>query len=269
MGYEHLEIESDGPVATLWLNRPEKLNALSADIWADLPRAVAALDSDDSVRVIVLAGRGTAFTVGIDVNLLAGLRPEGPSEATRNLRLYQSIRRLQGTISSLADASKPVIAAVHGYCLGAGVNLISACDLRIASSDAVFSIRETRMGLVADIGALQRLPKIVGHATTTEMALTGDDYEAGWALGRGLVSSVADDRDQLMSAVYDLARGIAANSPLVTTGIKRVLKANDGHTIEEGLEFAAQWNSSFLLSNDLTEAIGAFMEKRPPDFKGE
>ena len=269
MGYEHLEIETDGPVATLWLNRPEKLNAMSADMWADLPRAVAALDGDDSVRVIVLTGRGTAFTVGIDVNMLVGLRPEGPSEATRNLHLYQEIRRLQGTISCLADVSKPVIAAVHGYCLGAGVDLISACDVRIASSDAVFSLRETRMGLVADIGALQRLPKIVGHATTAEMALTGDDYDAAWALGRGLVSSVADDRDRLMSAVYRLARRIAANSPLVTNGIKRVLRANHGHTIEEGLEFVAQWNSSFLLSNDLTEAISAFMEKRPPDFKGE
>jgi enoyl-CoA hydratase len=125
------------------------------------------------------------------------------------------------------------------------------------------------MGLVADIGALQRLPRIVGYATTAEMALTGDDYDAVWALRRGLVSSLADDQDQMMSAVYDLAGRIGANSPLVTTGIKRVLKANHGHTIEEGLEFVAQWNSSFLLSNDLTEAIGAFMEKRPPVFKGE
>ncbi|HJS71248.1 MAG TPA: crotonase/enoyl-CoA hydratase family protein [Acidimicrobiia bacterium] len=266
--YQHLEVEREGRVATLWLNRPEKLNAMSEDMWTDIPRAVAELDADDDIRVIVLAGRGKAFTVGIDVDMLAGLRPGGPSPSTENFQLYSEIKRLQGTVSCLAQTAKPVIAAIHGYCLGAGANLISACDIRLASSEAVFSIRETKMGLVADIGALQRLPGIVGNGVTAEMAMTGADYPASWALEKGLVSKVFDDPQALHAGARDLALQIAENSPLVTRGIKRILQANDGRTIDQSLDYMAQWNASFLISNDLYEAISAFLEKRDPDFTG-
>jgi enoyl-CoA hydratase len=268
MGFDHLEIEKDGRVATLWLNRPEKLNALSADMWADLPDAVSELDRDEEIRVIVLAGRGRAFTVGIDITMLTELQPAGPSPARGNFHIYTEIKRLQGTVNSLADTAKPVIAAIHGYCLGAGINLISACDIRLASEDAVFSIRETKMGLVADIGALQRLPGIVGNGVTAEMALTGADYSASWAREHGLVSRVLTDPDTLLATARELADEIASNSPLVTQGIKRILQSNDGRTIEQALDYVAQWNSSFLVSNDLLEAINAFNEKRDPDFTG-
>lgn len=268
MPYAHLEIERDGPVATVWFNRPEKLNALSADMWSDLPDAIEELDRSEEIRVIVLAGRGSAFTVGIDITMLAGLQPSGPSPARGNFHIYTEIKRLQGTVNSLADTAKPVIAAVHGYCLGAGVNLISACDIRVASEDAVFSIRETKMGLVADIGALQRLPRIVGNGVTAEMALTGADYPASWAREHGLVTQVFDNAEDLLTGARELADEIASNSPLVTQGIKRILQSNDGRTIEQSLDYVAQWNSSFLVSNDLLEAINAFNEKRDPDFTG-
>ncbi len=268
MGFEHLEIEKEGHVATLWLNRPEKLNALSDDMWADIPTAVDELDADDRTRVIVLAGRGDAFTVGIDINMLSGLRPTGASPAVGNLELYRTIKRLQKTVSCFAETTKPVIAAVHGYCLGAGTNLISACDIRLAAADAQFSIRETKMGLVADIGALQRLPGIVGNGVVAEMAMTGADYPAEWALDKGLVNQVFPDAGALMAGAAGLARRIAANSPLVTQGIKQILQANDGRTIEQALDYMAQWNSSFLISNDLTEAMSAFLEKRDPDYTG-
>ena len=268
MPFEHLEIEKSGHVATLWLNRPEKLNALSEDMWADIPAAVAELHDDESVRVIVLAGRGTAFSVGIDVNMLAGIQPSGDSPAAGNLELYRTIKRLQGTVSCFAETAKPVIAGIHGYCLGAGANLISACDIRLASADAVFSIRETRMGLVADIGALQRLPAIVGSGVTAEMAMTGADYDADWALQRGLVSRVLDDVESLIAHARELAEQIASNSPLVTQGVKLILQANDGRTIDQALDYVAQWNSSFLISNDLMEAMSAFREKRNPDYTG-
>lgn len=268
MPFEHVEIEKSAHIATLWLNRPEKLNALSEDMWADLPKAVSELDEDPDVRVIVLAGRGKAFTVGIDVNMLAGIQPSGDSPAAGNLELYRTIKRLQRTVSGFAETAKPVIAAVHGYCLGAGANIISACDIRLASSDAIFSIRETKMGLVADIGALQRLPAIVGNGVTSEMAMTGADYPAGWALQRGLVSEIFDDADSLFVGAQRLAEQIAANSPLVTQGIKRILQANDGRTVDQALDYMAQWNSSFLISNDLMEAMNAFIEKRDPDYTG-
>ncbi|HEX6221202.1 MAG TPA: crotonase/enoyl-CoA hydratase family protein [Acidimicrobiia bacterium] len=268
MAYQHLEIEQTDHVATLWLNRPDKLNALSEGMWADIPEAVARLDDDRDVRVIVLAGRGKAFSVGIDVNMLAGIQPTGASPAVGNLELYRTIKRLQKTVSCFAETAKPVIAAVNGYCLGAGANLISACDIRLASADAVFSIRETKMGLVADIGALQRLPAIVGNGVTAEMALTGADYPADWAQARGLVSQVFEDSDALLEGVMKLADQIAANSPLVTQGIKRILQANDGRTVDQALDYMAQWNSSFLISNDLMEAMNAFMENRDPDYSG-
>ena len=268
MGYQHLEIETDERVATLWLNRPEKRNALSEDMWADLPAAMADLDDDNSVRVVVLAGRGPAFSVGIDLNMLTELHTGGESSADSNMKLYQTIQRLQRTITCLAKSPKPVIAAVHGYCLGAGVDLITACDIRLAAADAVFSVRETRMGLVADVGSLQRLPSIVGSGVTAEMAYTGGDFDANWAKHRGLVNKVYEDHEAVMEAALQLAKDIAANSPLVTQGIKKVLAAADGQTVEEALDYVAHWNSSFLMSNDLMEAISAFMEKREPDFKG-
>jgi len=268
MGFQHLEIARSGHVATLWLNRPDKLNALSEDMWNDIPEAVGHLDDDDTIRVIVLAGRGKAFTVGIDLNLLTSLQPNGPSPASGNRHLYSEIKRLQNTVSCFAETAKPVIAAIHGYCLGAGANLISACDIRLASSDAAISIRETKMGLVADIGALQRLPAIVGSGVTAEMAMTGADYPASWALEHGLVNRVYEDQDVLMKGARDLADEIAANSPLVTQGVKRILQANDGRTVDQALDYMAQWNSSFLISNDLMEAMNAFMDKRDPDYTG-
>lgn len=268
MGYNHLEIERDGHVATLWLNRPEKLNALSEDMWEDIPDAIAELDGDPGTRVVILAGRGEAFTAGIDVDMLTSMRPGGRSPAEANLHLYSEIKRLQGTVSSFAETAKPVIAAVHGYCLGAGMNIISACDIRLAASDAGFSIRETRMGLVADIGVLQRLPAIVGDGVTTEMAMTGAVYPADWALGHGLISDIFEDFDGLLEAARQLAGQIAANSPLVTSGIKRIIQANHGRTVDQALDYMAQWNSSFLISNDLAEAMDAFVEKRDPNYTG-
>ena len=268
MGYQHIEITQDGSVATLWLNRPEKQNAMSADMWADIPAAVGDLDADESVRAIVLAGRGPSLTVGIDINMLAGLKPTGTSEAENNMSLYRKILELQQTASCFAATAKPVIAAVHGYCLGAGIDLITAADIRLASADAVFSVRETKMALVADIGSLQRLPAIVGAGVTAEMAYTGDDYSAAWAKERRLVNDVFEDVDQLHQAAADLAKRIAANSPLVVQGVKQILAAADGQTVDEALDYVAQWNASFLFSNDLMEAVNAFMEKRDPDFNG-
>jgi enoyl-CoA hydratase len=269
MGYQHIEVERDGPVAILWLNRPDKRNAMSADMWEDLPAAMTELDSDDSVRVVVLAGRGPAFTVGIDIAMLASMQPAVGSQAVANMKLYQLVKRMQRTAGCFAVSMKPVIAAVHGYCLGAGMDLITACDIRLAAADAVFSVRETRMGLVADVGTLQRLPAIVGPGHTAELALTGKDIDADTALRIGLVNRVVADHDSVIGAARELAREIAANSPLVTSGIKQVLAANDGRTVEQALDYVAQWNASYLMSNDLIEAVTAFMEKRDPEFKGE
>ena len=268
VGYQHLEIEKKGHVATLWLNRPQKRNAMSEDMWADIPSAIGDLNSDASVRVVILAGRGPAFSVGIDLDMLAGLQPDGGSTAVSSLVVYNKVLELQQTASCFADSPKPVIAAVHGYCLGAGMDLITACDIRLAARNSVFSVRETKMGMVADIGSLQRLPGIVGAGATAEMAYTGGDFTADWAKSHGLVNDVYESHDELITAAEGLAATIASNSPLVTFGIKKVLAAGDGRTVQEALDYVAQWNASFLFSNDLKEALTAFMEGRDPDFTG-
>jgi enoyl-CoA hydratase len=266
--YQHIEIEKQESTAILWLNRPGKLNAMSSDMWEDIPKAVAQLNKDDSTRCIVVAGRGRAFSVGIDLTMLAGLQPDAPSAAATAQMTYEIIRRLQETNSCFANSPKPVIAAIHGFCLGEGINLVTACDIRLAARNAIFSVRETRMGLVADVGVLQRLPSIIGDGHTAELSFTGRDISAERSLEIGLVSHIYADHDSLMKGALALASEIGANSPLVVSGVKKVLAANRGRTTDEALEFVARWNSAYLYSNDLHEAIAAFIEKREPDFHG-
>jgi enoyl-CoA hydratase len=176
---------------------------------------------------------------------------------------------MQATMTSVADCPKPVIAAVHGWCIGGGVDLITACDIRLAAADAVFSVRETRIAIVADVGTLQRLPGIVGDGHVAELAFTGKDVPAARAKEIGLVNDVHPDSAALHTAAHALAAEIAANSPLAVQGTKAVLRASRNRSVADGLDYVAVWNSAFFPSNDLTEAMSAFIEKRPPAFKGE
>jgi len=265
---QHVEVAVENGIGWLWLNRPEKLNALSEDMWEDIPAAVAALDRNPDVRVIVVAGRGPAFTVGIDIGMLASLNADGPSEAARNQATYLKVKELQGTFSCLAESPVPVIAAIHGYCLGGGIDLITACDIRLASADAVFSIRETRMGIVADVGTLQRLPHIISPAHVAELAYTGADIDAARAAEIGLLNHVYEDAAAVWAAAGELAATIAANSPLVVKGIKSVLRAGRDKSEADALDYAALWNAAFIRSSDITEAMSAFFEKRPPKYTG-
>ena len=184
------------------------------------------------------------------------------------MRLYREIRRLQGSISAVAACRKPVIAAVHGYCLGGGIDLITACDVRLASADAVFSVRETKIAIVADVGTLQRLPRIIGSGHVAELVYTGKDIDAERACQMGLVNAVHADRESAVAAALDMAAEMAANSPTAVQGAKEVLRACADMTVDEGLDHVALWNSAFVFSDDVTEAMTAFLEKRPPHFTG-
>ena len=273
---EVLTLEVDGHVATLWLDREEARNAMGSALWRALPQAAAQVASDPAIRVLVLAAKGPHFTVGLDLKEFGGGFAEGvtsttsSSKALANATGYQMVRRMQDSVTSIAKLSVPVIAAVHGYCIGGGVDLISACDIRLCSSDTVFSVREAKVAIVADLGTLQRLPRIVSAGHVAELAFTGKDIDAARALAIGLVNSVHEAGSEgVMRAAYDLAHEIAANSPLAVQGTKAVLAANDGRTIDEGLEFVANWNSMYLQSNDLREAMMAFLERRAPVFTGD
>jgi enoyl-CoA hydratase len=288
-----LSVERDGAVATLWLDRPEARNAMGQPFWDDLPGAMEELSHDSAVRVVVVAARGPHFSVGLDLKAMAGLltgndassavaapggtRTDGPatgnggrrpSNAEQAVMARRGILRMQSSVTAVADCPKPVVAAIHGYCIGGGVDLISACDIRLASSDAVFSVRETRVAIVADLGSLQRLPRIIGQGHVAELALTGKDIPASRAREIGLVNDVLPDADSARRAAQDLANEIAANSPLAVQGTKAVLRACEGKSVADGLDYVATWNAGFLASDDLAEAMSAFIERRQPEFKG-
>ena len=276
MNYEHLQIERDAAgIAVLWLARTEKLNALNRALWDEIPAAVARLDADPAVRVIVLAGQGKAFCAGIDLPdhapaLTKGesISGRGESAVGRRRALYDDIRRYQRAVSSLAITNKPVIAAVHGACLGAGMDLITACDLRLASADAVFSVRETRIAMVADVGTLQRLPRIVGEGAARELIFTGRDIDAARARELGLVSEMLPDVAALHLRSREVAAEIAAHSPLAVQGAKQVLGFSERREVDAGLDYVAAWNAAFMHSDDLGEAVTAFLERRKPEFRG-
>jgi enoyl-CoA hydratase len=267
-------VERDGHVATLWLDSPERRNAMGPDFWADLPRIMDGLSDDDDVRCVVIAAKGPHFTVGLDLKTMGGTVAGGgssgssSSQAGRAARFYKDVHRLQRSITSVADCPKPVIAAVHGYCIGGGVDLITACDIRLASAEAKFSVRETKIAIVADVGTLQRLPRVISKGHVAELAYTGKDIDADRAREIGLVNDVLPDPESLWKAAGAMAAEIAANSPLAVQGTKQVLRACEDRTIEEGLDYVAVWNAAFLQSNDLLEAMAAFMEKRPGNFTG-
>jgi enoyl-CoA hydratase len=270
---EVLTLERDGHVATIWLDSPERRNAMGPDLWNDLPAMMEEVSDDDEVRAVVVAARGPAFTVGLDLKTMgaavAGDGSGSASEAARRRIALRGIKRLQGSINAVADCPKPVIAAVHGWCIGGGIDLITACDIRLASADAVFSVRETKIAIVADLGTLQRLPGIVARGHVAELAYTGKDIRADRAAEIGLVNQVLPDADACHKTAHELAAEIASNSPLAVQGTKAVLRASEGRTVAEGLDYVGVWNAAFLASNDLTEAFTAFVEKRPPKFTGQ
>jgi enoyl-CoA hydratase len=268
---EVLALEVEGSVATLWLDRPDARNALGKAFWRDLGLAACEVARLDDVRVLVIAAKGPHFSVGLDLKEFAGITArESVSPATANAARYAGIRDWQASVTAIAELPMPVIAAVHGYCIGGGVDLITACDVRLCSSDAIFSVREAKVAIVADLGTLQRLPKIVSAGHLAELAFTGTDIDASRAAQIGLVNDVrGGNAIAVLEAAYELAHEIAANSPLAVRGTKAVIAANEGRTVDEGLEFVARWNTMYLQSNDLTEALSAFVERRAPNFTGD
>jgi enoyl-CoA hydratase len=270
--YPSLRIEQSEGVAELVLTGPGKGNALGPDFWRDMPEALRALDADDAVRVILLRGDGAHFTYGLD--LMAMMESLGPLVSGENnlalerTRLLQLIERMQASTLGLARCRKPVLAAVQGWCIGGGMDLIAACDFRYCSQEAKFSLREVKVGITADLGALQWLPRIIGEGHTRELAYTGGDIDAARALQMGLVNQVFATPEELLAAARATARKIADNPPLVVQGAKQVLEYCADKSVADGLRYVAVWNSAFLQSQDLAEAFAAYAERRPPRFQG-
>jgi enoyl-CoA hydratase len=269
--YRSLRVERTGALAEVVLTGPGKGNAMGPDFWRELPEVFAALDRDESVRAVLVRGEGQHFSYGLDLPAMLS-QPEfqlaGEQLAAERTHFHDTVLRMQRACTSVAECRKPVIAAVAGWCIGGGLDLISACDVRLCSSDARFSLREVKVAIVADLGSLQRLPPIIGQGHTRELALTGKDIDAARALRIGLVNEVYETPEALLEAAHAMARQMAENPPLVVQGIKRVLNECQGKSVEEGLRYVALWNAAFMQSHDLVEAFTAFMQRRPPLFEG-
>ncbi|GAB90527.1 crotonase/enoyl-CoA hydratase family protein [Gordonia rhizosphera] len=265
------EVSISDFIAEVTLIGPGKGNAMGPDFWRELPEICAALDRDDDVRAIVLTGSGDHFSFGLDLPAMAGdigkVLAEG-AKARPRTEFHDMVRRMQGAISAVADCRKPVVAAISGWCIGGGVDLISAADIRYASADAKFSVREIRVAMVADVGSFARLPQILSDGHLRELAFTGKDIDAERAARIGLVNDMFPDREATLAAARATAVEIAANPPLVVQGVKAVLDHSRRPAVDDSLRYVAAWNSAFLPSDDLTEAISAIFEKRPPQFRG-
>ncbi|MCB1383757.1 MAG: crotonase/enoyl-CoA hydratase family protein [Notoacmeibacter sp.] len=267
-GTDFFRIERHGPVAHVAMNRPASANAMDPDFWDGLPAVMASLDGDTSVRACVISGEGRHFSGGMDLaafNGIAAIFSEEPGRAAYKLR--ELVLRLQASLSSLEKVRFPVIAAIHGACIGGAIDMITACDIRIASVDAFFSIEEINIGMAADVGTLQRLPKLIAPAIAAELAYTGRRFDAAEAKAFGLISAVHESRETMIAAALVMAEQIAARSPLAMAGIKRNLAYARDHPVADGLDYIATWNGGMLRGEDLMEALGARAQKRAALFK--
>lgn len=268
-GYQSLRIENRGVVAELILLGPGRGNAMGPDFWRELPLAVAQVQADSAVRALIVRGSGEHFSYGLDLPAMATqLQPILGDGAAGRAAIISLAQQMHSGFAAIAGSRLPVIAAIDGWCIGAGIELAAACDVRIASASARFALREVHVGIVADLGGITRLPHLIGEAWARQLALTGDDIDAATAARIGLVTQMLADSAALLDAARVLAARIAANPPLVVAGIKQVMNARVAADVSRGNREAATLNGMLMQSEDFAEAMRAFIEKRTPAFNG-
>lgn len=266
--YSAFKVELNDKVAHVQINRPEKINAMNAEFWSEIRDIFAWVEDTAEVRVVVLSGAGKHFSSGIDLMLLAQIGGQLGKEVGRNARtLKRKIAELQSSFTTVDNCSKPVLAAVQGYCLGGAIDLISACDMRYCTTDAQFAIKEVDVGMAADVGTLQRLPHIIGDGMMRELAYTGRTVESEEAQRIGLVNRTYPDQEALMDGVFEIARTIAQKSPIAVQGSKEMIRYMRDHSVADGLNYIATWNASMLQAEDMRVAMAAHMSKKTPEFK--
>ena len=248
MDYSCFNYELKGHIAHVTLSRGKELNTMTKAFWSELPHLIDDISNNGDARVILLTAEGKHFCAGMDLaNFSEGETKKDRIDANlgrKNEATYRVTKDLQYTISCLEKARLPVIAAIHGACIGGGVDMISACDLRYATNDAFFCIQEINIGLAADVGTLQRLPHIIPEGIVRELAFTGRRFSAKEAFEYGLINSIFDNQEQMIDHVESVADEIASKSPLAISGIKEVMNYNRDHSIEESLNYVALWNSA-------------------------
>jgi enoyl-CoA hydratase len=269
MELNSFELDIKNKIATVKINRPDKANSLDIAGWRELKYIFTKLNEEPAARVVIIRGEGKHFCAGMDLGALIQIAQsyDGNCEARKREVFSNNLQELQDAITSIADCAKPVIAAVHGACVGAGVDLISACDMSYCTDDAYFCIKEVDMGLVADMGTLQRLPRKIPQGLVNELAYTGRKMFGIEAKDAGLCNATFVQQEDLYTHTEELAKQISEKSPVVIRGTKKVLAYAQDHTIKDGLEYIKVWNAGMIYSNDLMEAMQASMEKRKPIFE--
>jgi enoyl-CoA hydratase len=260
-------IDQQGPVVRMMLNRPDKANCLDSTFWMELPTVLRELNRDPSVRTVVMAGEGRHFSAGMDLSafdFIGQLTTAEPGRAAFGFR--EEILRLQDALNALEEVRFPIIAVAHGACIGGALDLLSACDIRMASVDAQFSIEEVNVGMAADVGTLQRLPRLVSPGIVKELAFTGRRFGADEARHWGFVNAVHADKDAALVAALALADEISRKSPLAIAGIKRTVNYARDHSIADGLDQIATWNAGMLRPEDITRSMQALQERKPAEF---
>ncbi len=255
--FETLALELADHVALVELNRPDKANAMSAAMWRELEECFRWCDREPAVRAVVLAGRGRHFCAGIDLQMFTTLDDPSLEPGRRAEQRRHHIERLQANLTAIEQCRKPVLAAVQYTCIGGGLDMISCCDMRYCTGDAYFAIKEIELGMVADVGTLQRLPRLIGDGLMRELAYTGRRMDAAEAHRLGLVNQVYADREGMLAGVMDIARTIARRSPLAIRGTKEVLLYGRDHSVADGLRYIANWNAGMLSADDLARSVMA------------
>ncbi|MCU1717458.1 crotonase/enoyl-CoA hydratase family protein [Pseudomonas sp. 5P_3.1_Bac2] len=265
--YQAFTVEVADKVAHVVINRPEKANAMNADFWRELVEIFQWIDDNDGVRAVVISGAGKHFSSGIDLMMLASIGTQLGKDVGRNAeKLRRMILQLQDSFNAIDNCRKPVLAAIHGYCLGGAIDMIAACDMRYSTVSAQFAIKEIDIGMAADVGTLQRLPRIIGDGIMRELAYTGRTIDGEEARSIGLVNRTFADADSLLDGVKAIAREIASKSPVAVRGTKEMIRYMRDHRVDDGLEYVATWNAAMLQSVDLRVAMTAQMNKQPAEF---
>ena len=273
MNYESFKYSSEEGVGHLILDKGEDLNKMTMNFWYELPKILDEIDKDASLRVLILSSTGKHFCAGMDLKNFGSLGNDAekktnvPDKARIGESLYRVAKELQDMLSKLEKLRIPVLAGIQGGCIGGGLDLVTAADMRFASKDAFFCIQEVNIGMAADIGTLQRLPRVIPEGKVRELAYTGRRMPAEEALEAGLVNKVYENHEEMVSGLKEMAAVIASKSPLAVYGTKAILNFSRDHTIAEGLEYNALWSGAMLPQEDMAEAMMSNMEKRDPEFQ--
>jgi len=266
--YESFNVEVEEHVAHVQFSRPDAMNSMNKAFWLELPRCVQDIEANTNARVIVISSTGKHFSAGMDLAVFSDPKSVpmsgDPGRMAENLR--RVVLQLQDTLTSLEKVRLPVLAAVHGGCIGGALDLVCAADSRYCTKDAYFTIKETELGMTADVGTLQRLPKLMPEGVVRELAYTGRKFGAEEAQRLGFVNSVYDSQEEMVESVLAIAAQIAANSPLAVTGCKEMLNFSRDHSVEDSLKYMATWQAGMFRPTDMMKTFQAKAQKQAPAY---